>query len=413
MNEIAGTFHDRMTLWRTRLAGYARLDLVALLSLSLLLIGYFALRASPQRDMLYAAAPFLLVYIHRHRDLLATPGLRLGWAALGAYWLYNLASVAWSPAWDVLTVLTYARYELMGLVFTASLAVLLARHPDAWRFLSAVFVGAAMAAAVVIAVKYGLALHRHGHFVRLEGVGRGGNSNICAAFYATAILLTLYAPAGPRPTALFSFRAVWLAVFGAIVVLTMGRGPLVALIAVLLAITALRGHWRVLAGLGVACLFAGAFVLFNPADWGQMMGRGDDNRFDLWRQAFAMIRAHPVFGSGVATALDFYAPQINQHFDSTHDAYLGALVYGGACGLGVLLVMLAAILRQAWRLFRRTGQAAPLALSLYGLVYFLFEAHTLVLNVNPEWLFFLLPAGLAMGLSPDLSKPENSAILRE
>ena len=400
------SIQQRVTARLADLNGYSALERFILLVFALLFAGYFCLRASPQRDILYAATPFLIYYIAKHRTSIAHG--RVLWWALGCYGLYNLASVLWSPQAGAMALATYARYELMAALFTAGLAALLARHPDAWRFLVTVYVGAAFIAAIVIAGLYAGKLSTAHHFIRLEGTGRGVNSNICAAFYATAILFILYwrARRPDRPIPLSRTLVFLLGLFALIVVLTMGRGPLLALLATILIMTLVQRRWRMAAGMIAAYALVAAFVFLNPADWGDIVKRGDDNRFDLWRQAFAIVRAHPLFGTGVANELDFYAPYAHQHFNSTHDAYLGAVVYGGAVGLVMLLALLAAILAQSWRLYR-TGVPIAFALSIYGLIYFLFEAHTLVLNVNPEWLFYLLPAALAIGLA----KRRESSIL--
>jgi hypothetical protein len=395
--------------------GYSVLEQFFLFCFALILVGYFFFSATMQRNFMYLASPFLIFYLVRHgsRDVFRATGWL--WAALGAFWAYNLASVFWSENFSPNLLLSNARFELMEILFTCGLATLVYRHPSIWPTLFRVYFYAALISGVVLFLYCGYhTLALQSEVTRLKGFGRAGNSNLCAALYSVAIIFLLYAPPENRIAGSFALRRFAFVLFMVLIVWTMGRGPIIALFTALLAIEYLQKHYRRALSLLLLYGLVGAFVAWNPADWGDIMKRGDDNRFAIWQQAERLTQGRQLFGIGVGSELNFPVPGMTEHFNSTHNLFLGAFVYGGAVGLALLMLALGAMAFYGFRYNARSRDRTIIALILYGAVFFIFETRTLIVNVNTEWIFSYLPMAVIAGsLARDRIRAASPGISRD
>ncbi len=203
------------------------------------------------------------------------------------------------------------------------------------------------------------------------------------------------------------------------VFLSLSRGGLVALGAMLLAGTLLAGRWR-LALTGILVLVAAFGVLYFteiaplPARERVTMSNGGSGRSDLWKIGLRMVQAHPVGGVGVGNfqvvSPDYVLrPGIVGRADLifspepkiAHNTYLQVLSETGAVGLALFLALvlgcLACTLRAA-RLWaaRENRTMEALARSILLGVIGILAADFFISQMYGKLLWALLALGPAL-----------------
>ncbi len=193
-----------------------------------------------------------------------------------------------------------------------------------------------------------------------------------------ALILERFLPLG---LALFLWgrgRRRWLygvgaGLLGLVVVLTFSRGGLLlGLPAALLVLALLHGRratWLLFGGLtagllaGLALLGVERFAALADLQQGTSF-----LRVSLWRSAWAMIRDHPWRGVGPDNFLYWYGDyilpgaEVDRWLSHPHNLVLDFWVRLGIGGVGLLIALLAAFGREAWRLCRRLPEGQDRAL---------------------------------------------------
>jgi O-antigen ligase len=390
-----------------------------------LLPGFLFLTTAQHRAVFYLSLICGLVYLVRSDAVAAVVRDNKRLLALALLFLgYNSLSMLWSPVLDAEHIFSAIKIPVFIAVFCLTAACAIRRQPALAYLSERVYILAALLVGAFVLFSqfdYRAFLGGEvGYDLRLHGLGRAENSNIFGMFIAVALLLCLFptrpaAATGPVGKALHILgwmnnvkTEMALAVFFAVCLLLTGwRGGMIAALAAIALTSLLQGRKKQI----VLCLLvfaAGGLVLLTVPDiWHNLVMRGDTYRFEIWAQALDLIRQAPVFGHGIGAEYKFTIqtqPQAPQ--SSTHNIFLGTLLYGGAAGLLILLVFAAYTAYRALRLGRNTGVWLPFALLCFGAVTLQVSGHTLFLNLNKEWwlswvpltylLSFVLPARQAV-----------------
>ena len=256
---------------------------------------------------------------------------------------------------------------------------------------------AAIVAGAILAAGYGI-IQPPNSGTAYEGrvTGTIGDPNeLAAALLAGLALAAGFLLARARfPVARLSpALAIPLCVGG--IFLSLSRGGLVALGALLVAGTVLAGRWRLAVTAILVAVVAGGLVYFTqfaplPARERITTLKGGSGRSDLWTVGLRMVRAHPIGGVGVgnfeaASPQYVLQPGALQRTDLifsakpkiAHNTYLQVMAESGVPGvllfLGIVLGCLALALRAA-RISARDGDRAmeafarSLLLALIGML---------------------------------------------
>lgn len=269
-----------------------------------------------------------------------------------------------------------------------------------------------------------------------RATGTLGDPNELAAFLLVGLTLAAGLALGRgRSRALRLVAAVTVPLCAAGIFLSLSRGGLIALGAVLVAGTIFAGRWRVAITVMLVLVVASGVLYFTtlaplPARERVTSANGGTGRSDIWKLGLRMVRAHPVTGVGVgnfpvvspnyalqpgalerADLIFSSAPKI------THNTYLEIASEMGIPGLllflGVLVSCLACALKAA-RLWARRGQrnleaiARSVFLGLLGMLvadFFISEMYSKLLWV----VLALCPALLAIATSEE--KQDSAEVL--
>jgi len=355
----------------------------------------FVLPQTPLRTL------FHLVVIPAFLLLAPTAYLRAVWQS--SVWRLTLIFMTW--LWLTLfwsqDVKWYVFFEQGGRVFAVLFFVtvtaqLFLRRPD---FLRRLFQGLLLVSLITSAAAI-LWQVWNGNFLdeRFQASGRAVSQTYGAAMFGAIIIGSFYAL---RPLASGTMQrvALW-AAMGFLVgfmELSGSRGPLGALIVVGLTAAMCRGprsSARFLlpaAGLTVA----GAAILESIRP-GFFLARGNSYRLEIWRQAWDLIKQVPLFGRGLGTKAEFIMQDGNV-YNHPHNLFLANQLNGGVVASVLFLALLGLTFRMAWRERRREGMLIGLLL-LFTLCCGMVDFHIIPTAINPEYLYFWLPVGLACAL---------------
>src|SRR4029077_14691914 len=215
--------------------------------------------------------------------------------------------------------------------------------------------------------------------------GTVGDPNELAAFLLVGLTLGASLALGrDRSPALRLMGALAVPLCAAGIFLSLSRGGLVALGALLVAGTMFAGRWRVVLTVTLVAVVAGGLLYFTqlaplPARERVTSVNGGTGRSDIWKLGLRMVRAHPVEGVGVGNfpvVSPDYAlqPGTLQRADLvfssapkvTHNTYLEVMSEMGIPGfllfMAVILSSLACGLRAA-RIWGARGDASMEALA--------------------------------------------------
>ncbi|MBX6322403.1 MAG: O-antigen ligase family protein, partial [Rhodospirillaceae bacterium] len=175
------------------------------------------------------------------------------------------------------------------------------------------------------------------------------------------------------------------------------RAVFAGLAAALLATAVVR---RALRPLAAAAVLAGilylGLVAIGALPPPGLLDRGDSHRLLIWQQAWALALQRPWFGYGVNFPIAFAMPE-GDVIHHTHSAYLAHLVLGGVAGLALYLALLALMASAALARYRRDGNFANAALTIFIAVHGAFDFSAFVENAGWQWIHFWLPLGLMAG----------------
>ncbi len=362
-----------------------------------LLAGFVTPSTPSWAFIFYIAAipPVLLALLRGWRPDLRNPAL----AAMLSLWFWSALTILWNhhtnPHGKTTTYWIVNALWTLVLVFNF-ISADKQESRTRGRAIAALVYGAAVNACislVLFAIK--------GHFTtRLWGWGISGNPVMGAAIMDIGLLLALGAGmAKPRqrlpmaaaalPMILFlslSYsRAALIALTIAMLLIFLGRRPLLAFIASLVIAIAALLLWKF-----------GA-VLF-PMLWNNLASRGDDCHAELWRAAWHAIRANPIFGYGPSTTLPnlggFYCPP----YPTPHNLYLSILFYSGAVGLTLFVLTVALLWRHLQAVTSGFQRRLWLAVGLIPLVVGMTDLVQILKGPSPMWYIVWMPMLLVLTL---------------
>lgn len=341
----------------------------------------------------------------------------LSWAALSAAW-------APAPAESIDSAFRFLlNAALIPIVYTA-----VRTTSDLRLVVGAFVIGATLSAILGIASPPST----EGDLARITGTI--GDPNELAATLAAGFVLAVGASVGaPRTSAARLALGVAAALCLLAVFLTLSRGGLLALLAIVLLAPALARNRARAAAVAATFLIAvtAAFALLAPPEAQERVEArdGGSGRTDIWRVANRMISDRPVFGVGggnFQTASGDYVLQPGSLSEKqalsfepavAHSIYLETWAELGLVGLLLFLAVLAGCLGNAVTASRRAAAsgdtglmalAGALALALVALFTayaFLSEQHG-----NKLWLLLALaPAAVTIASSPRRSQLDEES----
>jgi hypothetical protein len=353
-------------------------------------------------------------------------------APLGALVLWGACSTLWSVDPEHTLRVTLTWLQLFGLYL---LVVNVLDSPAALR--RALY--AHLAGASVLAV---LGLYIAGH-----GILQAGRAAVVIdhelvlepnAFAGALVLPVVIALVAGLDRSRGDFERIGVALAGGLclttIVLTLSRGPLLALATVTLLVSVARGRpWLVP---GAVLLAAPGLMLVGPELWerlaeGATLADRGAGRLDIWRVGWVVVASAPVHGIGLGCFPLVYFAFLSQATGISwrhvlgvvekmerypHNIYVGTAAELGAVGLALLGGVLGAHLRAAWLGWRalegRRATTANLALvGLAGLVALVVEGATFDVAHRK---YFWLCLGLAAltPLQPALATVPAGAVRR-
>ncbi len=253
-----------------------------------------------------------------------------------------------------------------------------------------------------------------------RATGTIGDPNELAAVLLVGLALGAgYALGRTRLPLLRLIAAIAVPLCAAGIFLSLSRGGLVALAALMLAGTVFAGRWRMAITLMLTVIAAGGFIYYTqlaplPARERVSSAKGGTGRTDLWTVGWREVQAHPITGVGVGnfpnTSAEYtLRPGLIQRTDLifnerpyvTHNTYLQIMAETGVPGLLLFLGVIGACLRWtllAARIWARRGQVAmeALARSMFLGLCGMLVADFFISVMYSKLLWVLLALGPAM-----------------
>ena len=120
----------------------------------------------------------------------------------------------------------------------------------------------------------------------------------------------------------------------------------------------------------------------------------------IWQAVFEWATLAPFFGHGLLTPHPTVVMEsIGFETDNAHCGFLATLRDGGLVGLALLLLVLFAGARAAYRFGRWESNYLLLVMLLYGITSMATSADELITRPRELWAVLWLPLGLAAGTS--------------
>jgi O-antigen ligase len=323
---------------------------------------------------------------------LAAMLLLWGWSALTIIWDHDVSGHGKSQIFWMFSA-------LFTLVFMLNFVSAQEEQPKTRdRAMAALIYGAAANAILSL----GLFVIKGDFVTRLWGWGISGNPVMGAAIMDIGLLLALSrgaADAGQRwkmaaaAVPMIGFLAVsysrtaLLAMAAALLLIALGRRPLLAVLTALIMAAAAAVLWKF------------GSVLF-PMLWENLASRGSDCHAVLWRAAWQAILNRPLIGFGPSATLPNMGPSqpYCPPYPSPHSLYLSILLYSGAIGL-VLFVTTIALL---WRHLRHATEGFSrrvwLGLGLVPLIVGISDLVQILKGPSPMWYILWMPMLLVLTL---------------
>lgn len=245
---------------------------------------------------------------------------------------------------------------------------------------------------------------------RYWGFGRGVNPNVGGLLYGLAVIIAYTAY---KKWKFLEFKGrdyrficmcFMVGVCSLVVLATQSRGTLVALGLSGLIILTLQKKYKLLS-LSLLLSFIGfAGIVYIMGDFSDFISRADNGRFDIWAKGLRLAMQHPVIGTGFGHETS-YETDLGT-WRSTHNLYIGTLVYHGIMGLIMFFIVWA----QTFKKVFDKNDLVWASIMIYATFFGLFEFHTLFMNLNPEWLVIWLPIAYSIYLQKKSKDCENPLV---
>lgn len=302
----------------------------------------------------------------------------LTWALI-AFFAWATISLLWAPSTSA-SFGALQRYAPNILLIPIGYTAVRARR-DLAIVVGAIVVGAMVAAAFAVLQPPNPNIVEESQ----RATGTIGDPNELAAVLLVGLALGAgFALGRTRAPLMRWIAAVAVPLCAAGIFLSLSRGGLVALAALMLAGTVFAGRWRMAITIMLAVIAAGGFIYFTqlaplPARERVSSAKGGTGRTDLWTVGWREVQAHPLTGVGVGnfpnTSAEYtLRPGVIQRTDLifnerpyvTHNTYLQIMAEMGVPGLLLFLGLIGACMSwalRAARIWARRGEPAMEALA--------------------------------------------------
>ncbi len=378
-----------------KFADLGRLELSLLILIPLLFAGFFFLPTGPHRILLYLSYLVFAAFAYKERKTIrAFWPTRQFFIPLGLFLGYFAVSSFWSFDADVERMLQKMKVAPFILLFCLMLFVLVKKRPGFWRVVKDVFVLSALVTGVFLILSNIHLFWEVANGKRLEGWGRAENSVQCGLLYGLALII--FYSTRIHVLAFMNTKAAKILigfVFVTVMVLSVSRGPLLALLMVYGSWLLLKRDWKKILVLGVLGLVGLGFLLTQNFDFANLAKRADGGRLQVWAQVFEKLDDKPVLGFGAAHKFryDVQYPNRVESVPHPHSLYFSTMMQGGAIGILFLFACIGLILLQGHRVFRQDGDQSALLILLMGLFFGLFDTGGAYTNFSSVWLLFWVP----------------------
>ncbi len=232
---------------------------------------------------------------------------------------------------------------------------------------------------------------------RLVSFGVLNNPVTAANCYSIVALITLYGLMGRDASRQQRWiYAAILAVLLIFVLLTASRGAMLALMVAALVGAAASRRWRLAFGLVTICLAFAAFGIMGPLGEYDLLARGSSYRLEIWSAIWGRITDGFWLGNGIGADETVVMADglVVRH---AHQLFLGNHFYGGVPATVLLLSVLAAAARVAYRRIRIEGDALCATLLTFVVVAGSFDFGEFLRSTNLIWFYFWFPVALIAG----------------
>lgn len=373
--------------------------------LCLIFAGFFFIPKIPHRIIFYA---LLLCALWAYKEALNIQAIKTNIKSLfesspftWMFFGYCVVSSLLIGIFSTGDIMGGQKEALLTLLFIIILLAVLRTYQD-WKKLLFIYVlGALVIGAGICIAFYGV--EGKSFLIRTDrywGIGRGENPNISGLLYGLAAIIayTMYTQwdflKWKGKDYRFVFMCAVIVICALVVLATQSRGTIVALGITGIIILLLQKRYILLSLglLSVIALFTAIVLVMG--DFSDFLSRADNGRFGIWEQGFLSAIQNPIIGKGFGHEAAHTIPMGT--WRSTHNIYLGTLVYHGAVGLALFLACWLSTFKTIFQNARQTGNLTIIAIMIYASTFGLFEFHILFLNLNPEWLVIWLPITYAM-----------------
>jgi O-antigen ligase len=225
---------------------------------------------------------------------------------------------------------------------------------------------------------------------RFAGMGRLDHSVQLAGVYAAvaAICFIKYLQSCHRLSTLYLLAAL-IDLVG--ILLTASRGPLLALLMVVVGASLLirnRRAWLLLIFTSISSFICLAVV----PNLLHLLLRGASYRPEIWAKGWEKICEAWFFGHGIAASSELLISN-NLKMLHYHNVFLNTWLYGGLVGVLLLAALILATVRQG---LKKPATLAWLGAFSAGLLCLLTDGNRLLISPSEIWLYFWLPFAMIM-----------------
>ena len=349
-------------------------------------------------------APATIIILYRERRTFFQSSPKSVWLA-ALLLSYLFLSVAWSLNVNTHTGLRYFRWYLETLFFAACV-YLLARDIDQRK----IHFRSILHAIVLCVASVAIAKYIWGNLYpqRLTGPGF-----LAHTILGTSVLISLWvvgfldtSPFTKKNAPITILTTATLVIYA---LLSQSRGPLLSIILLLTAYTAIYIREPKL-------LFSWLFVIFAvlalilttlPVDekfFHSLISRGDSYRITIWQHTLNEIWSQPIFGRGIATDLRNtevgikLLHDIHGFIDHPHNIILSVLYFGGFVGISLFFTFIALMIANIRRLDNSKHRMIRYTGILAVFMLFFTDGYRLISSPSPMWLIFWLPLCVIMAM---------------
>lgn len=360
---------------------------------SVLFAGFFFMDTDLHRNVFYLSLPFSLMLIFRHADEIKFCYTKKKSVILPVilFLSYLALSLLWSETTEEGREFDKAKILIFLPVSMLTVFLMVRKNNDIYDWFVGSFVAGAFISAVYLILEYYITADAG----RLEGMGRAENSVMAGYLYSIA-LLALVCHKGVARLA-WTYRAPIAAILLAVMLLTLSRGPLLALAVSTVAVMIYKKQYMFVAsGVLLIAICVITILASGARQYIPIINRGDTGRPQVWEQTIENIREKPIFGHGIGSKF-FYTYKQGRGVEKAshpHSLYFSTLVQGGVVGLILLLWVQAMLFCKSIRLAQQTGELWPFATIVTCYTLGLYDFGGAYTNMNVMWLSLWLQIAL-------------------